>query len=58
MQNLVGTPDAPHRVVSMCEFQNRLFVATEGRVYELIDGVLHPLMFVNGQQPADSTSRP
>lgn len=39
-------PDAPHRVVSMCEHKGRLFVATERRVYELVDGALRPLVFV------------
>lgn len=40
--------DAPARIVAMTEFKGRFLVATEERVYELIDGVLHPMVFVDG----------
>jgi hypothetical protein len=46
-------PDAPARVVSMCEHKGRLFVATEQRVYEMVDGKWHPMVFVTGDSDGD-----
>ena len=36
--------DFPHRVVAMCERDSRFFIATEQRVYELVDGVWMPMV--------------
>lgn len=36
----------PHRIVSMVMHQERYFVATERHVYELIDGVWCPMVFI------------
>lgn len=46
----IDQADAPYRIVSMCTVRDRLFVATECRVYELIDGVLRPLVFVTQEE--------
>lgn len=50
---LVAT--APTRVVGILEHKDRIFVACEGGVYELLDGILHPVPFVAG--PAFVTKR-
>lgn len=42
--------DAPCPIVALCEHQNRFFLATQQRVYELVDGVWHPMVFVNEQE--------
>lgn len=39
-------PDS--RIVAMVIYKDRLFVATEHRVFERVDGVLRPLVFVRG----------
>jgi hypothetical protein len=36
----------PTPIVSAVECQGRMFVATTERVYELVDGLFHPMMFV------------
>lgn len=38
--------ETPFRIVSVCAFQGRLFLATERHCYELIDGVWVPMVFV------------
>lgn len=37
--------EAPFPVVAMTIFKDRVLVATTQRVYELIDGVLWPMVF-------------
>ena len=37
--------DSPGIIVSLCEHKERLFVATQDRVYELIDGIWRPMVF-------------
>ena len=37
--------EAPDPCVAMVIHKDRLFVATTQRVYELIDGILYPMMF-------------
>lgn len=40
--------DVPHgRIVGLCEVKGRVFVATEERVYELVDGLWHPMVFAD-----------
>lgn len=36
---------SPHPIVGLTVFKDRLFVATERGVYELIDGILKPVPF-------------
>lgn len=33
------------KIVSMCTVNGRIFVATEQRIYELVDGIWHPMVF-------------
>ena len=45
---------APAPIVSMVVFQDRVLVATKDHVFELIDGVFHPMVFVAPTaKPAD-----
>lgn len=37
--------DSPHRIVAMIEHKGNMLVATEQRVYMLIDGAMRPLVF-------------
>lgn len=39
------TLDSPHRIVALLEFKGCMYVATEQRVYTLINGALRPLVF-------------
>lgn len=50
IEKIKGTPNPPFRVVALCEHQGRFFCATEQRVYELIDGMWHPMIFVDGKE--------
>jgi len=45
----VKSLDPDKRIVSMIEFENTIFVATENRVFKMIDGELAPLYFHNGK---------
>lgn len=47
----------PYAIVAMCSVRDRLFVATERRVYELVDGVLRPLVFVSQEEAFASSER-
>ena len=38
------------RIVSIAVMGERVFVATENRVYELIEGAFRPLVFVRGAE--------
>lgn len=49
-----GGIEAPYRIVALCEYQGRLYVATEHRVYVQANGVFHPVIFADGINPAKS----
>lgn len=42
--------DFPHRIVAVVPHDGRLFLATEQRIYELVDGMWRPMIFVNGDE--------
>lgn len=49
-EKIPGGIDAPHPIVAMCEHNGRVFLATQQRVYELVDGLWRPMIFVDAEQ--------
>jgi hypothetical protein len=51
-------PSSPGRIVGICASDGRVFLATEGHVYELIDGMWHRMVFAEHMQPVVAAKSP